>query len=284
MTRASDVRAAVATYYGQGAVLVDEVGDSVGFRSSPRRMDMLALGCWPSRGLFVHSIEVKVSKGDLARELREPKKAEAIARYCDQMWIAAPKGVADPDALPLNWGLYEVSASGTRVAKQATGLEPLPLDRGFLMAVIRACMKRNSEESEIQDRINGAVGKALEEMRQFNDEKNARDREALETARRDLYELRSALSTRGRTATPQNVSQAIAVIDSLTGNYGALNSLRVSAKKVLDEADAIERLARVLLASDPETATPAPSPGATGVAVELGVGGGDVVQSEGGAA
>lgn len=256
--RASDVRAAIAINYGQGAVLVDEVGDTVGFRSSPRRMDLLALGCWPSRGLFVHSIEVKVSKGDLARELREPAKAEAIARYCDQMWIAAPKGVADVDALPLNWGLYEVSAKGVSVAKQAKPLDALPLDRGFLMAVIRACMKRNSEESEIQDRINTAVGAALEEMRKLDDEKNARDRAALESARRELYELRAALSTRGRTATPQNVSQAIAVIDSLTGHYGALNSLRVSAQKVLDEANAIERLARVILAAEKEEAQPAP--------------------------
>jgi hypothetical protein len=115
------------------------------------------------------------------------------------------------------------------------------------MAVIRACVKRNSEESEIQDRINGAVGKALEAMRQLDDERNARDREALETARRDLCELRAALSSRGRTATPQNVSQALAVIDSLTGNFGALNSLRVKARTVLEEADSLERLARTLL-------------------------------------
>ena len=254
--RADDVRTAVATHYGQGAVLVDEVGDTVGFRVR-RHMDLLALGCWPSRGLFVHSIEVKVSKGDLAREIRDPEKAESVARYCDQMWIAAPKGVAEPDALPLNWGLYEVNGKGVRVAKQAKLLEALPLDRGFLMAVVRQCVKRNSEESEIQGRVNTAVGKALAEQRKVLDAMAARDRESLETTRQELHDLRAALRTHRHQVTPEKVGKAMDILNSLTGRFGELNKLRGSAEKVLEEANAIERLALSLCCTD---ATEKPSP------------------------
>ena len=50
------------------------------------RLDGLAMNLWPSRGLEVHGFEVKVSRGDWLRELKNPAKAEVLLRFCDRFW------------------------------------------------------------------------------------------------------------------------------------------------------------------------------------------------------
>ena len=48
-----------------------------------RTADAMALGLWPSRGNYLHGFELKVSRSDWLNELKDPAKAEAIAKYCD---------------------------------------------------------------------------------------------------------------------------------------------------------------------------------------------------------
>jgi hypothetical protein len=63
------------------------------------------------------SIEVKVSRADLKRELADPQKAEEIATYCDRFWLAAPTGVVHADmllALAPAWGILEVEERADR--------------------------------------------------------------------------------------------------------------------------------------------------------------------------
>lgn len=131
LVNAADVVAALRVHYGAGYALVEQVGDSTGYRVS-RHLDVIALGLWPSRGHDLHGIEVKVSKADFKRELSTPIKAEAVADRCDRFYIAAPAGVADQNLMDLltpGWGLLEVNEATTgkrtikvaRAAKQQIG-------------------------------------------------------------------------------------------------------------------------------------------------------------------
>lgn len=151
---ADDVFAALREFYAPGAVLVPQVGDSVGY-STRRHMDAVACGVWPSRGLFVYAVEIKVDRGDLRRELAEPEKAESVAKYCDRMYLATPAGlVKDIETLPPAWGLLEAhSEKRVEIRKPAAELTPLPLDRKFMMAVIRSAATHCTEEAAIRDRI-----------------------------------------------------------------------------------------------------------------------------------
>src|SRR4051812_18306594 len=58
-------------------VLLEQVRGATGItEGADRSADAIAMSVWPSRGLELHGFEVKVSRGDWLRELREPAKAE----------------------------------------------------------------------------------------------------------------------------------------------------------------------------------------------------------------
>ena len=241
-----DIIEALRKHWGESAVLVTEVANGTG-SNARRHMDALALGCWPSRGLFVYAIEVKVSRGDLLRELCDPSKADAIARYCDRMFLATPKGlVEDPNTLPDAWGLLEVSDKGVHARKAAQQIESAPLDRTFLMAVIRAAVKQHSDESRIAKLVEAARSKGYSE----GSADSERNRERTEKRAVELSEELSALRHALGHHRPELVGQAVRAIQSLRGDYGALNSLRVDARKILEQADALQKLAREVLAEE----------------------------------
>lgn len=256
---ASDILDAVATHYGQGAVLVREVGDSVGF-ATRRHIDALALGCWASRGLFVHAIEVKRTMRDLKRELALPDKAESVARYCDRMWIAAPEGLVDPDILPEAWGLYEVTARGVRTRKQAKQLEADPLNRKFVMAVARACAQQLTPERKIATRVQDAREAALAEAKNLFGDQATRAEKRATAAERALEDLQRSLGgSPWRHISPEDIGKTVEALNALSRDrgVGALGSLCRSAEEILKHAECIERVCKAAVATD------APSPAAT---------------------
>src|SRR6187431_565181 len=71
-----------------------------------RTCDGMALGLWQSRGHILHGFEVKVTRSDVVKELKDPAKGDETARYCHHYWLAL--GSADLvsiDDVPLNWGV-----------------------------------------------------------------------------------------------------------------------------------------------------------------------------------
>jgi hypothetical protein len=118
--------------------IVFEIGDSTGLRVK-RHADVVVMNCFPSRGLTLHGIEIKISREDLKREIREPEKAEPVAAYCDTWSIAVPKSLNITGLeVPTNWGIYEAEPDKITLIRNPTRLEPKPVDRNFLAALLRA--------------------------------------------------------------------------------------------------------------------------------------------------
>ena len=92
-----------------GFLLAFEVSDRAGL-DGKRRLDAVAFGFWPGKhGLQLHAFEIKVSRGDLLRELKQPEKAQQAARHCDTFSLVVPEDVpVDPKEIPKEWGLYRV--------------------------------------------------------------------------------------------------------------------------------------------------------------------------------
>jgi hypothetical protein len=131
------IEALKATRYAPPAwALIEQVGNATGWGYS-RSADALAMSTYPSRGLELHCIEVKVDRGDWRRELARPDKAEEIASRCDRFFVAAPKGVIPVDTIPPAWGLLEVDGKKVLQTKPADKMEAKPLDRMFLAAILR---------------------------------------------------------------------------------------------------------------------------------------------------
>jgi hypothetical protein len=136
---ASSIRIALEKrYQAPEWCLLHEVANGTGL-SAKRYADCIAMNLFPSRGLAIHGIEIKVSRSDLLNELKQPEKADEIAQYCDYWYVASPKGLADGVELPMTWGLLELFDSGIlREKKKAEKLvEAKPLTRQFVAALAR---------------------------------------------------------------------------------------------------------------------------------------------------
>lgn len=128
--------------------LLTEVGNSTGF-GCRRHCDALIMSLWPSRGLEIIGIEVKVRRSDWLKELSMPEKAEAIAQYCDRWYLAVgDENIVQEGELPKGWGLIVPKADGLRIKTEAKLTEPEPQpDRNFLAAVLRQIQNQVGEEA-----------------------------------------------------------------------------------------------------------------------------------------
>lgn len=141
---ANDIKQALwRRYSGDATAIAFEVAAGTG-RHAHRHVDAVMMELWPSRGLTLHAMEIKVSTSDLKRELRDPQKAEEIAQYCDFFSIVTPLGLIKRvhDVLPSAWGLIEMDGNGTfKTAKEPRKTRARKLDREFMAALFRAVSK-----------------------------------------------------------------------------------------------------------------------------------------------
>lgn len=113
-----------------------EVGDGTG-ATQRRWADAVAMNMYPSRGLEIHGFEIKVSRSDWLRELKDPAKSSPVQQYCDRWWIVAPKDIIKPGELPPTWGHYDVTPGGIRQIVAAPKLDAIPTTRAFMAAMMR---------------------------------------------------------------------------------------------------------------------------------------------------
>lgn len=243
---ATEVISALRIHYGEGYRLVEQVADHTGFRAS-RWLDAMAFGLWPSRGLEIHGIEVKVSRSDFRREIENPKKADATAGRCDRFFIAAPAGIVDPlhlETLAPTWGLLEIVADRggkrtVRTTKRAERIEQRqPVDRDFLAAVLRRLPSPTDElreeiraevERENEARIENAVVNRL--ARETNGYASLRETVATFEAAAgiNLADFRGGYSNGGI----EHAGQAIRL---LSDELGGWQSARNRLSNVADQA------------------------------------------------
>lgn len=169
-------------------VTVFEVREAAG-SAIGSRADALVLSLWASRGLEITGFEFKCNRGDWLAELRNPEKADRIARYCDRWCLFAAPGVVREAELPIGWGLWELAPGGAirrRVAPALREAEPMP--RAFVASLLRARHRLDADDLA-----------ALNARYREQWERDQRSREAdapaaLDPAtKRDLERLRSGL-------------------------------------------------------------------------------------------
>jgi hypothetical protein len=130
----------------QEYVTLFEVPESTGSHYGSRA-DALVISLYPSRGFETCGFEFKASRADWLAELKNPGKAERIARYCDRWCVLAPSGVVREAELPVGWGLWELLPAGTlRRTVQPATREPEPMPRAFVASLLRARAKLEPED------------------------------------------------------------------------------------------------------------------------------------------
>lgn len=161
--------------------LLWEVGNATGFGCN-RHCDGLAMGLWPSRGLELIGLELKVSRGDWVKELRAPEKADSIARYCDRWYlVVGDAAIVKPGELPATWGLIVPKGKGLATSKEAERLPAEPLPRSFLAAIFRRITEQGVDKQIIRDAHRAGYQEGSEyATEQADREKKRTDKEVVE--------------------------------------------------------------------------------------------------------
>ena len=118
-----------------------------------RTADFVAVDTWPSGKCAIHGVEVKVSRSDWLRELKEPDKSAACMNWCTHWYLAVPdRQIVKDGELPPGWGLLAAVPWAARfrlkevVKAPRRAVPPIPPESlaSLLYAVAKAAAARGT--------------------------------------------------------------------------------------------------------------------------------------------
>lgn len=125
--------------------VLDHVRSHTGYGGNERTIDAVVMGLWPSRGVELWGIEIKSSRGDWLRELKDPAKADRLFKYFDRFFlVTGSEDVARLDEIPPPWGWMVLNAKRNFVTRKIAPLNDAvePPSRRFLAALLRVVTER----------------------------------------------------------------------------------------------------------------------------------------------
>ena len=222
-----------------------QVRNDGGFNAD-RTCDAMAVGLWPSSGHKLLGFEIKVSRADWLRELKDPWKAEAFAKFCDEWWLVIPRAdMVKPGELPEGWGVMVPHSSGLKRAHHAKAREKVePLERGLFAAMMKRASTMESKEIQSHfDRGMEAGQKTAHADYKYKVERIAE----LETAIKDFKEA-SGIDPLGGWKGAAKIGAAVKfVLD------GGINGIRRDLERIDSTAETIRK--NIAALALPETGT-----------------------------
>ena len=123
---------------GQRYAVAAQVRSHAGF-DARRTGDFVAMDLWPSMGLTLHGHEIKVSRSDWLRELKDPSKAAEFIPYMNTWWVVVSDArIVRSGELPDDWGLMAMRGGLLAIVRKAPRRDALPLTPTRLGALLRA--------------------------------------------------------------------------------------------------------------------------------------------------
>lgn len=173
----AQVKALLQSYFGGGGkyAVLFEVRNATGHAAN-RSIDAVTMSLWPSLGLELSGMEIKISRSDWLRELKDPAKASSTFEYFDRWYLVAPRDVAKIDEIPGPWGWYAPEGDKLVCLKKAPQNPTLQtIDRGFLASLLRGQSKNDDALIEA-----AAAKAAAETSKRMQDSHNQRLESELE--------------------------------------------------------------------------------------------------------
>jgi len=89
-------------------IAVKELRPYTGFGEyADQRIDFWVMNTYPSKRHARHSFEIKTSRSDFLREIKQPNKRRIGLAISNQFWFIAPEGLIKPEEVPIECGLIE---------------------------------------------------------------------------------------------------------------------------------------------------------------------------------
>lgn len=235
-----------------------EVSNAAGYNRT-RSADAVAMNLWPSRGLAVHGVEIKLTRSDWLRELRDPAKSEPIQKYCDRWWVAvADDSVAQPEELPATWGLLVLRGKKLVQVKEAPVLKPEPLTRGFIAALLRRASEGMVHEARVAELVEEKIEQRAASRQHRVDGELRETRAKLAALEKQVAEFEMASGVRIHESWSYHVDAARvgAAVRAILGGsalegVGTLERARNVARAFVRESEAMIEALRALQGSGP---------------------------------
>lgn len=172
---AEDIKALLVDRYRLPEwILAFEVGNGTGGHLR-RHADAVAMNCFPSKGLEILGFEIKISRADWQRELKQSAKAVPVGDYCDRWYVIAPDGVVLKEELPKAWGLMTVKARGGKldqlyvVVNVSPREDVKPINRTFMASMLRNVGRVDANTlSKVEERARNVAEERLTAFRREN--------------------------------------------------------------------------------------------------------------------
>lgn len=231
--------------------LLPHVRDGAGFTAG-RTIDAVAVSLWPSRGLTIHGYEVKCSRSDWLRELKEPAKADAAAAFCDHFSIvAADASIVADGELPPTWGL--LVARGVKLvtvvpAPVLPGVDPKrPISRHIMVTMLRSA---GAQVAASPAEVMAAREEGAKHERAIMERQTQHVRDDLAELREKVRAFEDAagvsFSQRWGGLDPAKVGAALRVVLADDGATEAarqrMDGVRLQLQGVLDAMDKLDKL------------------------------------------
>jgi hypothetical protein len=238
---------------GDAWAFMAKVRSAAGF-DARRTIDAYAMSLWPSRGLSLLAFEVKSSRGDWLRELKNPAKAEEYCELADYFYlVVGDKSIVKRAELPESWGLLVPHGRGLKAEVDAPRLRPADGDRirdlppgfgrSFLAALLRAaCYVGTAQPPEIVEAEQR--GREGERRQQKTFVEQITQQLSQERAVRSEFERAAQVQLVGGWPAPHSPAEVGAAVRLvLDGQHNtqkaerSLRSLREGAQRLVDQID-----------------------------------------------
>jgi len=229
-----DLRVMLQRRYSRGRyALFEEVHDTTGY-GHRRSCDAIVVDLWPSGDWEVHGFELKTSRADWLHELRDPDKADTFKSFCDRWWlVAANQKVVTVEELPEGWGYLWARKDKLVVKRGAPKLEPQPIDRPFLAALLRRA--KDNEANNTARKAAWEDGYARGVSVGKSDARLLKTRHKALQERLHEFQAASGIEIdrwRGR-----DLGEAVEAVLNLRRGYGVLKKLTRGAEQMATHAE-----------------------------------------------
>ena len=107
-------------------------------RNSEQRIDAWAMHTWPSKNYSRTAYEIKVSRADFLKEIKQPLKRRRALLLSNMFFFAVPADLVKPEEIPEDCGLVYVTGNKAKVVLDAPWHEGAPPTWNFMASVYRA--------------------------------------------------------------------------------------------------------------------------------------------------
>lgn len=225
-------------YCAPAWAFLPQVRNGTGYATNARTADALAMSLWPSRGLHLYGFEIKISRQDLISELKNPEKAEDIAKYCD-FWflVVSDKKLIEGLAIPPNWGVLAPQGKRLITVKAEKKLDSAEPTRLFLAAILRKVVELKVPTAMLRAERELGASEAKAEVEERLNRQFKYEREDFEKLQKKVeeFELVSGVKVGSHWDEGKNIGAAVRQVlnGEHTRIHDSLIRLKTDAQEIL---------------------------------------------------